>query len=141
MFVQVKRIDKELPLPEYKTPGAAACDLYCRETIIIPPGKIRYIPQNIILKIPQDTWVLLAARSSAIKKGITQANGIGIGNYDFRGENDEYPFAALNITREPVTINRGDRIAQMIILERKRATIEEIETVNKQSRGSFGSTG
>ena len=140
-MIKIKRIDKSLPLPEYKTQGAAGFDVYARETITIKPREIAYIPLNIVLEIPKDTWVLLANRSSTHKLGITSVNGIGIGDSDFCGENDEYHFAALNITDKEVKIERGTRIAQMVLVNYKQVEFEEVDSFTKESRGGFGTSG
>ncbi len=141
MHIHIKRIDKSLPLPEYKTKGAAAFDVYARETMTIKAREIAYIPLNICLGIPQGTWVLLANRSSTHKLGITSVNGIGIGDSDFCGDNDEYRFAALNYTDKEVTIERGTRIAQMLIMNHHAVNFEEVDEMKNNDRGGFGSTG
>ena len=140
-MIKIKRIDKSLPLPEYKTKGAAGFDVYARESITIKPREIAYIPLNIVLEIPKDTWVLLANRSSTHKLGITSVNGIGIGDSDFCGENDEYHFAALNITDKEVKIERGTRIAQMVLVNYKQVEFQEVDSFTKESRGGFGTSG
>lgn len=141
MKVRIKRFDSSVPLPEYKTEGAAALDLYAREETTIPAHSIAYVPLNIALEIPKDAWVLLAARSSLHKKGLTPANGIGIGDSDFSGNNDEYQAALLNFTDKEVIVEKGERITQMIILRRERVELEEVKSLSKKSRGGFGSTG
>ncbi len=141
MKVRIKRFDSSVPLPEYKTEGAAALDLYAREETTIPSRAIGYVPVNIALEIPNDAWVLLAARSSLHKKGLMPANGIGIGDSDFSGENDEYKAALLNFSDKEVVVEKGERITQMIILRRERVELEEVKSLSKKSRGGFGSTG
>jgi dUTP pyrophosphatase len=141
MKIKIKRFDKSLPLPNYQTKGAAAFDLYARQEIIIPPHETSMIPLNIALQLPQGYWALLAARSSLHKKGLIVANGIGIGDYDYRGDEDEYQAALHNLTDEAVTVKRAERIVQMIILPREKAEFEELEVFGKESRGGFGSTG
>ena len=59
MEIKIKRFDKELPLPEYKSKGAVALDLYARETTEIEPGEVKLIPLNIALEIPKGYFVLL----------------------------------------------------------------------------------
>src|SRR3989344_3859697 len=140
-MIKIKRIDKSLPLPEYKTQGAAGFDVYARETITIKPREIAYIPLNIVLEIPKDTWVLLANRGSTHKLGITSVNGIGIGDSDFCGENDEYHFAALNFTDKEVKIERGTRIAQMVLVNYKQVEFQEVHSFQRESRGGFGTSG
>ncbi len=141
MRVRIKRIDKTLPLPEYKTKKAAGFDVYARETITINPKEIKYVPLNVVLEIPEDTWVLMAPRSSAHKLGIIAANSIGVGDRDFCGDNDEYHFIAYNISDKPVKIERGTRIAQMILVNYKQVEFEEVDSLKNQDRGGIGSTG
>jgi deoxyuridine 5'-triphosphate nucleotidohydrolase len=141
MKVKIKRFDKSLPLPQYQTKGAAAFDLYARQDITIPPHETGMIPLNIALQLPQGYWALLAARSSLHKKGLIVANGIGIGDYDYRGDEDEYQAALHNLTDEAVTVKRAERVVQMIILPREKAEFEELEVFGEESRGGFGSTG
>jgi dUTP pyrophosphatase len=142
MKIKIKRVDKSLPLPEYKTEGAAAFDLYVRETVIIPAHSVKLIPMNTIIELPKGCWAMLVPRSSCHKKGIMAANGIGIGDLDYCGENDEYHFPALNFTDSEVVIERGDRIAQMMIFHYDRAEFTEVDSFSHNvSRGGFGSTG
>jgi dUTP pyrophosphatase len=141
MNVKIKRIDKSMPLPQYKTSGAAGFDVYARETVTLNPREVKLIPLNVVLEIPEDTWVLLAPRSSAHKLGITSANSIGIGDRDFCGDNDEYHFAALNFTDKEVVIEKGMRIAQMLLVNYKQVKFEEVDSFQSEDRGGFGSTG
>lgn len=141
MKIKIKRIDKSLPLPDYKTKGAAAFDVYARKSMTIKPREVAYIPLNVCLKIPQGIWVLLANRSSTHKMGITSVNGIGIGDSDFCGDGDEYHFAALNFTNQEVSIEKGVRIAQMVILNHHKVEFEEVDKLDQENRGGFGSTG
>jgi len=141
MRVKIKRFDKSLPLPEYKTKGAAAFDLAARQETVIEPHQVNYVPLNIALQLPKDHWVLMSARSSLHKRGVMLANGIGVGDYDYRGDGDEYMAALFNFTDQPVVIEKGERIVQMIILKREEAELEELDEFNTDDRGSYGSTG
>lgn len=141
MKVIIKRFDKTLPLPEYKTPGAAAFDLYARVDMVIEPQQVGLVPLNIALQIPTDHFVLMAARSSLHKKGLLMANGIGIGDHDYRGDGDEYRAALLNFTDKPVTIARGERLVQIIVLPCERVEFTEKKQFSAKDRGGFGSTG
>jgi len=141
MKLKVKRFDKNLPLPEYKTDKAAALDLYARVDTTIFPHKVGYVPLNIALELPQNHWALLAARSSLHKKGLMMANGIGVGDEDFCGDNDEYQSVLFNFTDQEVMVKKGERIVQLIILSRERVEIEEIIELGNKDRGGIGSTG
>jgi len=141
MKLKVKRFDKNLPLPEYKTDKAAALDLYARVDTTIFPHKVGYVPLNIALELPQNHWALLAARSSLHKKGLMMANGIGVGDEDFCGDNDEYQSVLFNFTDQEVMVKKGERIVQLIILSRERVEIEEMIELGNKDRGGIGSTG
>jgi len=69
------------------------------------------------------------------------AHGFGIGDWDFRGDNDEYLFPVYNFTDKEVTVEKGERIAQGIFIKINRAEWTEVEQMNNVDRGGFGSTG
>ncbi len=141
MKLKVKRFDKSLPLPEYKTDKAAAIDLYAREDRVISARKVGYVPLNIAIELPRNHWALVVARSSLHKKGLMAANGIGVGDEDYCGDNDEYMAILLNFTDEDVAVKRGERLAQLIVLPREKVEIEEVEELGNKDRGGVGSTG
>lgn len=139
--VQIKLFDQSLPLPEYKSSGAAALDLYSRLSMQVEPRQVAYVPLNVALQIPKDHFVLLSARSSLHKKGLLMANGIGIGDYDYRGDGDEYLAALYNFSDQVVKIEKGERLVQMVILKREKIELEKLAILPADSRGGFGSTG
>ncbi|MCA9369319.1 MAG: hypothetical protein H6773_04100 [Pseudomonadales bacterium] len=139
--VVFKRFDKSLPVPEYKTSGAAAFDLYAREEVYIPAGSVGYIPLNIALELPEGYWALVVARSSLHKHGLMLANGIGVGDYDFRGPNDEYKAAVFNFTKKDVVIERAERVVQMLILAQNHVRLTEKDELDGVDRGGYGTTG
>lgn len=141
MNIKIKRFDKSLPIPEYKTEGAVAFDLYSREDIEIKPREIVLIPLNIAIEIPKGYFALLVNRSSTYKLGITCVNGLGIGDQDYCGDNDEYKFPALNYTKDTIKIEKGTRCCQMLILPVEVVNIEEVEHLENKDRGGFGTTG
>jgi len=141
MKVPVRRFDTELPLPEYKTPGAVAMDCSVREDVQISPKGVGMAPLNIALRPPKGHFVLLAARSSLHKRGLMMANGVGIGDEDFSGDNDEYQTALYNFTDAPVELKKGDRIMQMIILPFDRVEWHEVDSLGGPDRSGFGTTG
>ena len=69
------------------------------------------------------------------------ANGIGVGDYDYRGPNDEYKAAVFNFTGEDVVIERAERVVQMIILKRPVVELSENDSFEDADRGGFGTTG
>lgn len=139
--VTFKRFDTELPAPIYATDGSAALDLSARKEVVIEPKVVGYVPLNIALQLPLDHWALLAARSSLHKRGVMLVNGIGVGDYDYRGNGDEYRAALLNFSDQPVTIERGERIVQLIVMHREKVELTEEKMLSSEDRGGFGSTG
>ena len=141
MKIKIKRIEKDLPLPEYKTKGAVAFDFYARKTVTIAPQTVGYVPLNTIIEIPEGYGLIVAARSGTHKKGLILINGVGIIDPLFCGEDDEILAAYFNFSKEPVIVERGERIAQGFFLKREYAEWEETDVMQKESRGGFGSTG
>jgi dUTP pyrophosphatase len=141
MQVKLKLFDKSLPAPQYQTEKAAGVDLYSRIDVAIPPHQVIKVPLNVALQIPDDHFVLISARSSLHKKGLMLANGIGIGDADYCGDEDEYQAAIYNFSDQPVEVKRGERLVQIIVLPRPKVELELVETLSSPNRGGFGSTG
>ncbi|MDB4978684.1 MAG: dUTP pyrophosphatase [Candidatus Peribacteria bacterium] len=141
MQISIQRIDLTLPLPEYQTSGAVGFDLITRETTIIEPGKIGLVPGNVIVKVPAGTMLIITPRSSLPrKKGLICPHSIGIIDQDYHGEKDELLVQVQNITNAPVTVERGERIAQGIFVRIEKAEWQEVEGHGAETRGGFGST-
>lgn len=141
MKLKIKLFDTSLPMPQYQSEKAAALDLYVRKKVVIKPGKVSYVPLNVALELPPNHWALLAARSSLHKKGLILANGIGIGDEDYCGDDDEYLAALLNFSQQKAVIKKGERIVQLIVLPRQQMELESVKNLNNTDRGGFGSTG
>ena len=141
MKARIKRIDKEIPLPAYKTKGAVAFDFAARETKTIAPGMFEYIPLNACIKPPKGHMLLLASRSSLHKRGLTMINGVALGDEDFCGNTDEYKAVLFNFTKAAITIERGDRIVQGAFVPILRHEWQEVNDMEEPDRGGFGTTG
>jgi deoxyuridine 5'-triphosphate nucleotidohydrolase len=141
MNISIKRFDKTLLLPEYKTRGAAAFDLSARITLEIKAQTIGYVPLNIAIQLPDDHFALMSARSSLHKRGLMMVNGIGIGDADYRGDDDEYHAALFNFSDTHGKIETGERIVQLLILPREKIELKELAKFDAPNRGGFGSTG
>ena len=141
MKVHIKRIDNTLPLPEHKTVGAVAVDLSARLTTIIPAKSVGYVPLNVVIAPPEGHMIFIAARSSLHKRGLMMANSVGIGDRDFSGNDDEYTAALYNFSDATVTIERGDRIVQALLFQYGTFEWEEVDDMESESRGGFGTTG
>ncbi|MCL4208577.1 dUTP diphosphatase [Patescibacteria group bacterium] len=141
MKLKIKLFDKTLPLPEYKTKGAAGIDLYSRIETVIKAKEIAYVPLNVAIKLPKNCWALLAARSSLHKEGLMMINGIGVGDSDYSGDEDEYKAALYNFSDHDVVIERGQRLVQLIVVSYEQVEISAHESLGGKNRGGFGSTG
>lgn len=141
MHVSITRIDSSLPLPQYESAGAVGFDLVTRESTTIEPGKIGLVPGNVIVKVPVGYALLLVARSSLPrKKGLICPHALGVIDQDYHGDNDELMVQVQNITNAPVTVERGERIAQGIFVKVETAVWEEVDSHGAETRGGFGST-
>lgn len=143
MEFQIKRIDQSLPMPVFQTSGAVAFDLVARETIIIPARGIGLVPNNVIVNIPEGFMLIIAARSSTLKKtGLMVGNGIGIIDQDYFGPDDEIQTLFYNTMDTDVIVERGSRISQAVFVKIERGSlIESTAHFTKESRGGFGTTG
>ncbi len=141
MNIRIKRFDAALPLPEKKTAGAAAFDLAARYKVVIQSHGVGYIPLNIAVETPAGYFLLIAARSGTHKKGLMLANGIGIIDPDFSGDDDEIQAAYYNFTDRLVTVEKGERIAQGMFVATEGFAWEETDSMNNKTRGGFGTTG
>jgi dUTP pyrophosphatase len=129
------------PLPAYKTEGAAAFDLSARIRVEIAAGAYARVPLGVALKLPEGYFVLLAVRSSLHTKGLMAANGVGIMDQDYCGDNDEYMAVLYNFTDQPVVVEAGDRIVQAVLLPFEQHPITQVDSLAATSRGGFGTTG
>lgn len=142
MKLKIKRIDKSLELPEYKTKGAVGFDLTARESVVVKPFEVTLIPLNVVVKVPKGYSLLLFSRSSTpLKKGLMVANGVGVVDWDYSGEEDEIKLAVLNFTKKNVKVEKGERISQALIVKVLVPKFTEVKKMDAKSRGGFGSTG
>ncbi len=141
MKVKICLLDKALPLPMYQTAGSVAFDIYSRIDEVIASREVKSVPSNLIVEIPIGYFLMLIARSSLSKKGLMLPNGVGVIDRDFHGRNDEIRILLYNFSERPVQIKRGERLAQGLILGFQKVEWEEVEILESQSRGGFGTTG
>ena len=141
LSVNIKRIDKELPLPKYETEGSVGFDLICRRQLILEPGTIGLIPANVVVEVPVGYMLIIAPRGSTARKfGLIIPNSIGIIDTDYCGDDDELQIQVWNFTDSRVTVDRGDKIAQGVIVKVGEAIFNEVDKMSDESRGGFGST-
>jgi dUTP pyrophosphatase len=142
MKVKIKRVDKSLPIPKYHTEGSVGFDLYCRESVEIPPKEFRYVAQNIIIETPKGHALLWIARSGLHKKGLIMLNGVGLFDQDFSGPGDEGKATLYNFTNDIIKVEKGDRLVQCVFVNCSIADFEEVEVIQEKStHKGMGSTG
>jgi dUTP pyrophosphatase len=142
MRLKIKRLQTAVGLPEPATGGAAGFDLAAAADTEIPARSIRLIGTGLVIAVPDGHFLGIFARSSTpLKRGLMVANGVGIVDSDYCGPADEIKIQVLNITDAPVTVSRGDRLAQGIVLPSPRVEWEEVDEMKVPTRGGFGSTG
>ncbi|NLJ84310.1 MAG: dUTP diphosphatase [Halanaerobiaceae bacterium] len=142
MKIEIVRLDKSLPLPAYQHVGEdVGLDLMSAEEAIIKSGESRLIKTGIKLAIPQGYGGFVYPRSGlALKHGISVLNSVGVIDPGYRGE---LGVILINHGKEDFKINKGDRIAQLIIHKIYQIEWEEVEELSdsKRGKGGFGHTG
>lgn len=134
----------DLPLPRYQTPGSAGLDLLAAvaEPVTLPPGGRALIPAGIAIALPLGYEAQVRPRSGlAAKHGVTVLNAPGTIDSDYRGE---IGVILINHGSEPFVVNRGERIAQMVIAPVTRIVWQSLGLSLPESArgaGGFGSTG
>lgn len=144
--VKIKFLENniEKKLPFYATKGSAGMDLTAciKEDIILKPLERCLVPTGIAIKLPNSNYgAFIFARSGlATKKGITLSNCVGVVDSDYTGE---IKVGLINLSNEEYTLEKGERIAQMVILPVAQAEFNVADELEKTERGSggFGSTG
>ncbi len=141
--VLVKKFDKNIKLPTYKTSGSSGMDLmaFIQKKITINPSKTALIPTGLFLAIPKNYEIQIRPRSGlAAKKGISVLNTPGTVDSDYRGE---IKIILINLSKKSFVVKSGDRVAQMVLCPSIKAKLKEVENLPKtiRGRGGFGSTG
>lgn len=145
--VRVQRLAhaEGLPLPRYETAGAAGMDLIAAlpedQPLTLAPGARALVPTGLAIALPQGFEAQVRPRSGlAAKNGVTVLNSPGTVDCDYRGE---VKVILINHGAEPFLIERGTRIAQMVVAPVTQARLSEVETLDETARGQggFGSTG
>lgn len=143
-IVKMMRVGKvDVPLPAYKTPGAAGLDLAAAvaEAVIIPPGQHRLIPTGLAIALPAGHEAQVRPRSGlALKHGVTVLNAPGTIDEDYRGP---IGVVLINHGAADFRVEHGDRIAQLVVAPVTRATIQAADSLDDTDRGDggYGSTG
>jgi dUTP pyrophosphatase len=135
--------DADIPLPCYMTVQAAGMDLCAalEKTLVLAPGQIALIPTGFAMALPRGYEAQVRPRSGlAIKHGVTVVNAPGTIDSDYRGE---VKVGLINLGPEPYPIQRGERVAQMVIQQVAQLAIRVVPELDETERnhGGFGSTG
>ena len=141
--ILIKRLSKNIPLPKYETDGSSGMDIAANveENIEIEPGKSEIIPTGIAISIPKNFEIQIRPRSGKKNKNqISILDTPGTIDADYRGE---LKVILINLGNKSFVVEKGLRIAQMILCPVIKANIKEVETLESTKRGSggFGSTG
>jgi dUTP pyrophosphatase len=141
--ILIKRLSKEISLPKYETSGSSGMDLAAdvNTNINIDPGKTAIIPTGLALSVPKGFEVQIRPRSGlAAKQKISVLNTPGTIDADYRGE---IKVILINLGQEPFKVEKGLRIAQMVVCPIIQAQLKEVDDLSETERGKggFGSTG
>ncbi|MEZ7666714.1 MULTISPECIES: dUTP diphosphatase [unclassified Rothia (in: high G+C Gram-positive bacteria)] len=140
--VHIKLLDPELPAPAYAKPGDAGADLRSRIDFDLEPGERALVPTGVAIALPEGYVGLVHPRSGlATKNGITIVNAPGTVDSGYRGE---LMVTLLNTDKtKSFHVQRGDRIAQLVIQKYEHATFTVVDELEQTERGSsgFGSSG
>ena len=141
--ILIKRLSKEVSLPKYETLGSSGMDIAANinANIIIGPGKTAIIPTGLALSIPKGFEVQIRPRSGlAAKQKISVLNTPGTIDADYRGE---IKVILINLGQVSFKVEKGLRIAQMVVCPIVQAQLKEVDDLSETDRGKggFGSTG
>ena len=141
--ILIKRLSKNISLPKYETDGSSGMDLAANidDKIEIAPGKSAVIPTGLSVSIPKNFEIQIRPRSGlAAKNRISVLNTPGTIDADYRGE---LKVILINLSNTAFIIEKGLRIAQMVVCPIIKATLKEVESLEETKRGlgGFGSTG
>lgn len=143
MNIKVKKLKPDATVPTMGSKFAAGADLYSAEDadVVIEPSETKFIGTGLAMEIPEGYVGLVYARSGlACKRGLAPANKVGVVDSDYRGE---IKVALHNHGKEAQTVEKGERIAQMVIAPYLSVNYEEADVLSETERGEggFGSTG
>ena len=138
MKLRIKRLHPDVKVPTFAHPGDVGLDLYAVEDHLILPGEHGRIFNGFALEFPEGYAAIVKDKSSVSKAGLHTMGGVFDAGY--RGE---YNVHLVNLSTAPYKIEKGDKVAQLVILKVELPEIEEADELSPSSRGTgaFGSTG
>ncbi len=138
MKIKIKRMNPEAKLPSYAHPGDVGLDMYALEGMTVKPGEHVRIWNGFALEFPTGFAAIVKDKSSISKAGLHTMGGVFDAGY--RGE---YNVHLVNLSDKEYTIEKGDKVGQLVIFPVAIAELEEVDELSDSSRGTggFGSTG
>lgn len=156
MELKVKLSDGA-PLPAHAKPGDAGLDLTSRETVVLRPGETKMVRTGVTVEIPDGYFGMVVPRSGLGSRGVTLSNCVGVIDSGYRGEimaplHNNHPsvVSASNLAANAryngdgkMTVERGDRVAQLVVVPYRTCECVEVDELGNTERGKdgFGSTG
>ncbi|WP_322199755.1 dUTP diphosphatase [Acutalibacter intestini] len=142
MKIQFVKLHPQALIPRRQTQGSAGYDLSAcaEEPILIPPGEMVMVPLGFAIQIPEGYAGFVFSRSGLGRLGLVVAQGVGVIDSDYRGQ---WWVPLRNLSGQPITVEPGERIAQVVFMRVAAPELEEVEELEETDRGQagFGSTG
>lgn len=136
MKVKIRRIKEDARLPEYAKPGDAGLDLFSTDSVLIQAGERKLIHTGIQIELPPQTEAQIRPRSGlALKHGITVLNTPGTIDEGYRGE---IGVIIINLGNKDYQINKGDRVAQLVVKPVYNVHLVDVDELSISSRGEGG---
>lgn len=142
MKIEICRIRDGVNLPKYVPDTAACFDFEAAEAVTAAPGEVFKVLTGLVIRVPSGYGLIVAPRSSSVKKGISMPHSVGIVDPMYCGKGDEIIIYLKNNNNASLQIEKGERIAQGMFVELPKIEWSEIgeDSLEKKDRGGFGST-
>ena len=141
MKIQIKKLEEGVKLPHYEHEGDAGMDIYAYEDAILKPLERKLIRTGFQIAVPKGYEAQIRPKSGlALEHGITMANSPGTIDHQYRGE---VKIIAINLGNKDFKVEKGKKIAQMVVNKIENAELDEVSSLDetKRGEGGFGSTG
>ena len=142
MRLGIRRLDPNLPLPNYAHEGDAGLDLYAARETTLPPGHRALVPTGVAIELPAGYAGFVQPRSGrALEEGLSLVNSPGLIDSHYRGE---IQVVAVNLDPQAtLTISYGEKVAQLVVQRVERCELVQMDELSQTARGEggFGSTG
>lgn len=136
--IKTKRFDRKMPFPEYEE-GAAGFDFICREEVVFEAGEIKAISSNLAMEIPKGYVLLVVSRSSThVRFKLAMPHSLGVIDPFYHGDDNEIMLIFNNFGKESVTVKKGEKIAQGILVKYEKVEFEDVERLGKSDVRKWG---